>query len=85
MNPEGYCYAYRKTAYNPPKTDPKPRYNCGDMVSLRAEVKVGNVSRTIQTVGKVVGVYIDPDSSDNFLYDINHNELIFRSVSQNSL
>ena len=87
MNPEGYVYreTCREFSYIPPKKDPKPRYNCGDMIPIHVQMTVGNATRTTQTVGKVIGVFYDANDPDAFAYDIKYNELIFRAVSEKSL
>lgn len=87
MNPEGHVYreAYREFSYVPPKKDPKPRYNCGDMIAIHVQMKLGEAVRTVHTVGKVVGVFYDANDPDAFAYDIKHNEITFRAVSEKSL
>lgn len=86
MNPEGYACreAYREISSVQPKT-PKPRYNCGDMVGIHVQMTVGNATRTVHTVGKVIGVFYDANDMNAFAYDIKHNELVFRCVSEKSL
>lgn len=84
MNSEGKIY----TRHFYPKAEEKPvrpRFYCGDMVSLTIKVTIGNATRTTQSMGKIVAIYIDPNSPDGFLYDISHNDLFFRHVHESEL
>lgn len=87
MNPEGYDYMSwsDQQKFNRVKQDPKPRYNCGDLVSIQVKMTVGNSTRASQATAKVVGVFYDANDMNSFAYDIQHGDIIFRNVSEKSL